>query len=161
MIILQKLKPQLSPSVRNPKRCARIMKGSWKTWGHTIQMVRTIWNQFLTRTCPGFPSVTHQSYSSPNIGCSSSFFSGHWATWKRMRKKKGGMSKYSPLFCIFIRRYLSWIGQITSGSALGRDVIGSQPGVRAVWPRSKDNKSNKLKSRQILPPADNVREARK
>lgn len=130
-----------------------------------------IWNQFLTRTGSAFPSLSI-SYS-PVI-----LFTEHWLFFlflfgplshlkeneKGERKKKTKIkqeiskraSKYTPHIRIFIHCNLNWIGQITSGTVLGRNVIGSQPGVTAVcavWPHLKENKSNKLKSRQILPPA--------
>lgn len=77
--------------------------------------------------------VTYQSYSSPNIGCSFSSFSGHWATWGkenryeiRFKKKKEEKSRKQKQYCNLI-----WI---RCGSHV--ELVESQPDVwatRAIW----------------------------
>ena len=98
--------------------------------------------QICFRESIPLPSGTHQSCSSPNIGCSSSSFSGHWATWESERETKqegereeGEIEKaisngaFSASGCITSQTGLD---KIASGIVLACNVITSQPGVKAV-----------------------------
>lgn len=154
MIILQKLKPQLSSSFS----FLLLQVCSGGTHESALRLFRSAKSK---KTCQNYQRELKNLRTYDSDGTDDLepvlisyspviLFTEHWLFFLFLfgplshleGNEKNTMSKYSPHFCIFIRCYLSWIGQITSGTVLGRDVIGSQPGVTAVcavWPRSTTN----------------------